>query len=91
VVGSVLAPNPTRKVSQVPRGKKANVVPVVQWSIMIPIDLAFRIETELMDPVTKRPTYAARSKLIQSLLFEWLSKQGARAEAEVDTSTNKGL
>jgi len=43
---------------------------------MIPIDLAFRVETQLMDPVTNRPSYASRSKLIQSLLFDWLLRQG---------------
>ena len=65
-----------------PRGKKANTVPVIQWSIMVPIDIAFRVETALMDPVTGRAAYAARSKLIQSLLYEWLDKQGV-----VDTSS----
>ena len=72
------------------RGKRPSATPVIQWSIMVPIDLAFRVETALMDPVTKRPTYAARSKLIQSLLFEWLNRQAA-APAAVDTSTPDSL
>lgn len=58
------------------RGRKPSLVPTVQWSIMIPIDLAFQIEAQLMDPVTKRATYSARSKLIQSLLYDWLRGQG---------------
>lgn len=43
---------------------------------MVPIDLAFQVESKLMDPVTRKATYAARSKLIQSLLYEWLKSQG---------------
>jgi hypothetical protein len=74
----------------VSRGKKPSAVPTIQWAIMVPIDLAFRVETALMDPVTKRPTYAARSKLIQSLLFEWLQQQAPLPTA-VDTSKPAGL
>lgn len=60
------------------RGRKANLVPTRQWSIMVPIDLAFQVEAQLMDPVTKKASYAARSKLIQSLLYEWLKSQGVK-------------
>jgi len=42
---------------------------------MIPVDLALKVETQLMDPLTSRAKYAARSKLIQALLHEWLSRQ----------------
>jgi hypothetical protein len=45
---------------------------------MMPVDLAFQIENRLMDPVTKKATYAARSKLIQSLLYTWLKDQGVK-------------
>ena len=58
------------------RGRKPNLVPTVQWSIMVPIDLAFQVESQLMDPVTKKSTYAARSKLLQHLLYEWLKERG---------------
>lgn len=58
------------------RGRKPNLVPTTQWSIMIPIDLAFQVENALMDPVTKRAKHAARSRLIQGLLYEWLKQQG---------------
>jgi Arc/MetJ-type ribon-helix-helix transcriptional regulator len=61
------------------RGRKANSVPTTQWSIMIPIDLAFRVETRLMDPVTRTARYGSRSLLIQALLQEWLHREGAAA------------
>lgn len=60
------------------RGRKPNLVPTVQWSIMVPIDLAFQVESQLLDPVTKKASYAKRSKLLQSLLYEWLAKQGVQ-------------
>jgi len=60
------------------RGRKPSLVPTVQWSIMIPIDLAFQIEAQLMDPVTQKAAYSARSKLIQSLLYNWLKEQGVK-------------
>lgn len=60
------------------RGRKPSLVPTVQWSIMMPIDLAFQIEAQLMDPVTKKAAYSARSKLIQSLLYGWLKERGVK-------------
>lgn len=61
------------------RGRKANSVPTTQWSIMVPIDLAFRVETRLMDPVTRTARYGSRSLLIQALLQEWLHREGMAA------------
>ena len=73
------------------RGKKANVIPSVQWSIMIPADLAFKVEVRLLDPVTRRVTYAARAKLIQALLHEWLEKNaGPSVPVPLDTSGGAG-
>lgn len=66
------------------RGRKPSLVPTTQWSIMIPIPLAFQVESQLMDPVTQKATYAARSKLIQSLLYEWLQKQGIKPIVPTD-------
>lgn len=57
------------------RGRKPNLIPSTQWWIQVPIDLAYQVEARLIDPVTKRVTYAARSKLIQSLLHEWIRNQ----------------
>ena len=61
------------------RGRKAALVPTISWHIQVPIDLAFQVELRLADPVTQKAAYAARSKLIQSLLYEWLKSQGVKA------------
>lgn len=66
------------------RGRTANLVPTVQWSIMVPIDLALQIEMKLMDPVTQKAGYAARSKLIQALLYAWLKEQGSKPVVPAD-------
>jgi hypothetical protein len=73
------------------RGRKPSLVPTTQWSIMIPIPLAFQIETQLMDPVTKKASYAARSKLIQSLLYEWLQQQGVKPMAVANDAAQGDL
>lgn len=69
-----------------PRGRPRNATPTVQWSIMMPIDLALQIETELADPVTQRALYASRSKLIQALLLEWLLGRRRSAANPIDKS-----
>lgn len=55
--------------------RKPNAIPSTQWSIMIPVDLAFRVEHQLTDAVTGKAHYGSRSMLIQALLLEWLEKQ----------------
>lgn len=58
------------------RGRTPNLVPTVQWAIMVPVDLALQVEARLLDPVTRKPKYAERSRLIQSLLHQWVQLQG---------------
>lgn len=33
-----------------------------------------RVDLQLMDPLTRKPKYGARSALVESLLEDWLSK-----------------
>lgn len=56
-------------------GRPAASVPYVEWSIIVPAPLAFQVEVRLLDPVTKKAAYGARSQLIQALLFDWVEKQ----------------
>lgn len=42
------------------------------WKISLPATLAGAVEFALLDPVTKKPQYAERSKLIARLLNDWL-------------------
>lgn len=70
------------------RGRRQNLIPSVSWHIEVPIDLAFQVEARLLDPVTRKAAYAARSKLIQSLLHDWVrSTQVAASPAQETAST----
>lgn len=53
--------------ARLPRGKNA------KWKITLPMDLAGRVELELMDRDKGVPIYGLRSRLIRELLQDWLS------------------
>lgn len=44
------------------------------WKICLPAPLAAEIDLMLEDPLTRKPKYGARSKLIESLLSEWIER-----------------
>lgn len=46
------------------------------WKISLPATLAGAVEYKLLDPVTGKPRYAERSRLIGALLNLWLAKMG---------------
>lgn len=46
------------------------------WKISMSATLAGAVEFELLDPLTGKPRYAERSRLIGALLSEWLAKRG---------------
>ena len=48
------------------------------WKIPLPATLAGAVEFELLDPLTKKPRYGERSKLIAQLLSDWLSTRGRK-------------
>lgn len=53
------------------------------WKIPLDATLAGAVEFRLMDPVTKKPRYGERSKLISWLLAGWLSEMhGLKVEVE---------
>lgn len=43
------------------------------WKISLPATLAGAAEYQLFDPVTKKPRYGQRSKLIARLLARWIA------------------
>lgn len=45
------------------------------WKISIPATLAGAIEFQLYDPITGKPRYAERSRLITHLLNVWLAER----------------
>ena len=56
------------------RGRKALVIPTVDWKCRIPADIAIKVDTLLLDPVRGLPQYGARSELVTRLLREFLSR-----------------
>jgi hypothetical protein len=59
-------------------GRRPNAVPTSQLSVMLPVDLRLRVELRLLDPAADPPKvkHGAWSLLLQSLLYEWLQRQG---------------
>jgi len=62
------------------RGRPPRTVPAVRWNVLIPKDLAERIEELLFDPLRRGTAYGARSKLITHLLRRWLSDYERRKD-----------
>lgn len=56
-------------------GRKANVVPSVQWLLHIPVTLAARVDLLLKDPVRDKVKYGARGELLTQLLEKWVKGQ----------------
>jgi hypothetical protein len=48
---------------------------IARWNVSLPATLAGAIEFHLYDPIHNKPLYGAKSKLIETLLQEWLDKQ----------------
>lgn len=54
----------------------------IDWKVCLPATLAGSVEHELMDTITGKPRYAARSKLIAYLLAGWLRERGRKIEVD---------
>lgn len=54
-------------------GRKRHYDPPVEFRAKIPQSLHERVQEELADPVTGKPSYGSQSKLLQRLLREWLN------------------
>lgn len=55
------------------RGRKALVIPTVEWKCRVPVDIAAKVDTFLLDPVRGEVAYGKRSQLVTQLLREWLA------------------
>lgn len=65
-------------------------MPVVEWSIMVPVEIAAQVELAAADPVYGKPKYGFRSQLITHLLTEWITKQKLAATAAKETPPQSG-
>lgn len=59
------------------RGRKPLMTPTVEWKCRIPVDIAVKIDTFLLDPVRKEVAYGRRSQLVTQLLRDWLASNTA--------------
>lgn len=50
------------------------------WKISLDATVAGAVEFELLDPLTGKPRYAERSRLIGALLANWLAGRGRYVE-----------
>lgn len=57
------------------------------YKLSLPAPLCAEVDLLLEDPLTKKPKYGARSKLIEALLREWLSRQKGEDLPPVPTLT----
>lgn len=55
---------------------------MIDWKVPLPATLAGSVEARLMNPVTGKPRYGERSKLIAFLLAEWLAAMGTKVEVD---------
>ncbi len=53
--------------ARLPKGKLA------KWKVTLPLELAGRVELELMDKERGTPIYGLRSRLVRELLQDWLT------------------
>ncbi len=63
-----------------PRRRRRAIASVglyVRWNLSIPADIAAQVETQFFDPITKKPRYGERNKLVTTLLREWVQRNGA--------------
>lgn len=56
--------------------RKMNPDLMIDWKVVLPAHIAGAVEFELMDPITKKPRYGERSRLIAQLLADWLIPRG---------------
>lgn len=45
------------------------------WKCAISADIAGQVEFALTDPITNKPRYGARKRLLESLLGYWLARE----------------
>lgn len=64
-----------------PRGKKKLLEPTISWEVQVPRSLSCEAELLLTDPLTGKVKYGAKSKLLNSLLRDWLEQQRNKVQS----------
>jgi len=58
------------------------------WKIVLPATLAGSVEFELLDPLSGKPRYGERSRLISQLLSNWLAERGKKVPVNEPPATD---
>lgn len=58
-----------------PRGRRKDTIPSIEWKLHIEGLLAAKVELLLTDPMRKKPRWGARSNLVEKLLRQWVEEQ----------------
>ena len=53
------------------------------WKCAISAEIAGQVEFALTDPLTKKPRYGSRKKLLESLLAFWLARESGTPPDEL--------
>lgn len=72
------------------RGRKPLMTPTVEWKCRIPVDIAVKIDTFLLDPVRQEVAYGRRSQLVTQLLRAWLETTATNPQAVPATPATEG-
>ena len=48
---------------------------VARWKLSINEEIAAKVDLYMFDPITLRPRYGERSRLVEQLLTEWLESK----------------
>jgi hypothetical protein len=54
--------------------RRDSSVPRVEWKISLPAVTAARLEQRLYSPHQRKPSYGARSQLLETLINDYLTK-----------------
>lgn len=60
----------------------------IDWKVVLPATIAGAVEHELLNPITKKPRYGERSKLITQLLADWLATRGRKLPVDLPPSSD---
>lgn len=85
-VGSISEPL-TMPSSFLPKGKPRKPYIRADWKISLPAPLAGRLDMALIDPLTQKPRYGARARLIEKLLEHWLAVQHGQPTDNIQIPT----
>ena len=59
-------------------GRPSLPVPTIDWKCYIPLPIAAKVDLLLLDPVSGKTRYGARSALVNQLLLQWLTERGMK-------------